>query len=69
MRACRVVLHASVAIALLVAQSVAQGFAIGDVPGFAIGTTGGGNATPDHPKTLDELKKTPQRRSATRRRA
>ncbi|KAG6959287.1 hypothetical protein JG688_00010131 [Phytophthora aleatoria] len=57
MRACRVVLHASVAIALLVAQSVAQGFAIGDVPGFAIGTTGGGNATPDHPKTLDELKK------------
>ncbi|ETP31760.1 hypothetical protein F442_19402, partial [Phytophthora nicotianae P10297] len=56
MRPCRVILHASVLTVLLATQSIAQGFTTGEAPGFAVGTTGGGNAIPDHPKTLDELK-------------
>lgn len=42
--------------ALLAAHSAVHALAIGDAPGFAAGTTGGGTTTPDYPKTIEELK-------------
>ncbi|EEY58234.1 pectin lyase, putative [Phytophthora infestans T30-4] len=57
MRARQVALLATVTWALLTVQSIVQSVTTGDVPGFAVGTTGGGDATPDHPKTLEELEK------------
>ncbi|KAK1931170.1 putative pectin lyase F [Phytophthora citrophthora] len=46
----------SLLLALLSLVSIAVDVTVGDAPGFAAGTTGGGDATPDHPKTIEELK-------------
>jgi len=48
-------LKAVLVVAVLSAQSVVQAFVIGEAPGFATGTTGGGTAEPVYPKTIEEL--------------
>ncbi|ETN01065.1 hypothetical protein PPTG_17505 [Phytophthora nicotianae INRA-310] len=54
-RAYQVILLLIVALVLSTSLSIVQGLTFGEAPGFAVGTTGGGDATPDHPKTLEEL--------------